>query len=70
MNKKKILSILIISLIVLGSVLFVVKSLQAIPSDCDEYLAWCSGTYCLSQPGDIKACLSGCLQNYYNCLKR
>jgi len=66
MDKKKILSVLIISLIVLGSVLFVVKSLEAVPSDCNEYLTWCVLDYCHANP----ACMDACHENYYKCLNR
>jgi len=38
MDKKKILSVLIISLIVLGSVLFVVKNLNADGGYSDEFI--------------------------------
>ena len=51
MSKKKILSILIISLMVLGTIMFVVNNIQAKPkidsgTCCDEWRSTCViGTY-------------------------
>ena len=70
MNKKKILSILMISLIVLGTVLFVVKSLQAGNSDlCSQQLATCSDD-CLQYADDLSACIHNCTISFYHCLEK
>ena len=66
MSKKKILSILIISLMVLGSVLFVVKSLHA---DCSDDFAdcviWCGDNN--ASLSAIQACRGVCLARFANC---
>ena len=69
MSKKKILSILIIGLVVLGMVAFVVQNLQA---DCGSNYDWCV-SWCNSHVSDINHwhdCFADCGIRYAKCLAK
>ena len=68
MSKKKILSILMISLIVLGTVLFVVNSLQANDGYSDEFKKCVDYCFKMGQQGyDTAECIAiYCVKKLWN----
>jgi len=70
MKKKKILSILVIGLIVLGMVAFVLTNY--LHADCSGGLAGCTD-WCLQNNNSLegfKQCNSICIDRFYQCLQK
>ena len=69
MNKRKMLVIFIIELIIAGVIIFfLTNTLQAKPKDCRDYLSdclnWCAAN---AHGAQYDACVDECTENFVHC---